>query len=136
MLPLLRGATIDSVLSIQNGLMKNDQLAEVFGRERVLGALADTSGELLSSGEALFTRNGNIYIGVPGGASARAMPSTLDPQWCWHGWCARSESWPAGRTRTGGRGDAGSCAATSAAVGPVVAAAEHILPARGGDGPH
>ena len=34
MLPLLRGATIDSVLSIQNGLMKNDQLAEVFGRER------------------------------------------------------------------------------------------------------
>ena len=47
--------------------------ASVFGAERVLGCLANTSGELLPSGEVLFTRNVNIYIGeLPGGSSARA----------------------------------------------------------------
>jgi 2-dehydropantoate 2-reductase len=70
----LRGAAIGCALSIQNGLMKNDQLAEVFGGDQVLGALADTSGELLSSGEVLFTRNTNIYLGeLAGGTSARAQ---------------------------------------------------------------
>ena len=69
----LRGAQIDSVFSIQNGLMKNDLLADFFGRDRVLGALADTSGELLRSGEVVFTRNTNIYIGeLDGGNTSRA----------------------------------------------------------------
>jgi 2-dehydropantoate 2-reductase len=73
-LPALQGASIDTALSIQNGLIKNAQLAAAFGAERVLGALADTSGELLASGETLFTRNGNIYLGeLAGGASARAQ---------------------------------------------------------------
>ncbi len=77
----LRGASIDAALSIQNGLMKNEQLAAVFGRDRVLGALANTSGELLPSGEVLFTRNANLYVGeLHGGYSARArgIADTID----------------------------------------------------------
>src|ERR1700735_352851 len=70
--PLLH-ARIGAAFSIQNGLMKNDQLAAAWGRERVLGALANTSGELLSDGEILFTRNEQLCIGeLDGGVSARA----------------------------------------------------------------
>src|SRR3984885_3911184 len=70
--PLIH-ARIGTAFSIQNGLMNNDQLAAAWGRERVLGALANTSGELLSDGEILFTRNEQLCIGeLDGGASARA----------------------------------------------------------------
>jgi 2-dehydropantoate 2-reductase len=69
----LRNAAIGVAFSIQNGMWKNDALASVFGADRVLGCLANTSGELLPSGEAVFTRNVNIYIGeLPTGSSARA----------------------------------------------------------------
>jgi 2-dehydropantoate 2-reductase len=70
----LRGAQIGVAFSVQNGLMKDEQLAAALGPERVLGALANTSGELLSSGEALFTRNEQICVGEPaGGDSPRAQ---------------------------------------------------------------
>jgi 2-dehydropantoate 2-reductase len=59
----LRHAHIDVALSIQNGPLKNELLAEAFGEQRVLGALADTSGELLASGDVVFTRNVNIMLG-------------------------------------------------------------------------
>jgi 2-dehydropantoate 2-reductase len=63
----------EAVLSLQNGPLKDELLAEVFGREHVLGALADTSGELLADGTVLFTRNVGIYLGeLDGGDSARA----------------------------------------------------------------
>ena len=77
----LRNADIGVAFSIQNGMWKNDALASVFGAERVLGCLANTSGELLPSGEVLFTRNVNIYIGeLPTGSSARAegIARTID----------------------------------------------------------
>ena len=64
---------IGAALSIQNGVLKNELLAQAFGAERVLGALADTSGELLTSGEVLFTRNVNLPLGeLAGGISERA----------------------------------------------------------------
>ncbi len=70
----LRGAAIGTAFSIQNGLMKNALLSSAFGRDKVLGSLADTSGELLPSGEVLFTRNANIYVGeLGGGLSPRAL---------------------------------------------------------------
>jgi len=69
----LRRADIGVALSIQNGMMKDDQLADAFGRQRVLGALANLSGELLASGEVLFTRNANLFVGeLDGSDSARA----------------------------------------------------------------
>jgi 2-dehydropantoate 2-reductase len=70
----LTHATFGVALSIQNGPLKNDILVEAFGRQRVLGALADTSGELLPDGAVLFTRNVNIFVGeLEGGDSARAI---------------------------------------------------------------
>jgi 2-dehydropantoate 2-reductase len=59
----LRGSAIGVAFSMQNGMMKNEQLVNALGRERVLGSLADASGEVLPSGEVLFTRNGMLYLG-------------------------------------------------------------------------
>ncbi|HVS77419.1 MAG TPA: 2-dehydropantoate 2-reductase [Steroidobacteraceae bacterium] len=69
----LKSVRIGAALSIQNGILKDELLARTFGVERVLGALADTSGELLPSGEVLFTRNANLPLGeLGGGISERA----------------------------------------------------------------
>ena len=80
-LAALRHADFGVTLSIQNGPLKNELLAQAFGKERVLGALADTSGELLPDGAVLFTRNVSILVGeLSGGDSARAqrLARTLD----------------------------------------------------------
>ncbi len=70
----LRSIPIDTVFSIQNGAFKNDTLIEAFGKERVLGSLADTSGELQPDGSVLFTRNVSLLIGeLQGGMSDRAQ---------------------------------------------------------------
>ena len=69
----LAHAHFDAALSIQNGPLKNEILSHAFGAPRVLGALADTSGELLPDGAVLFTRNVNIMVGeLPRGDSERA----------------------------------------------------------------
>ena len=80
-LAALKQSALDVTLSIQNGPLKNELLARAFGPGRVLGALADTSGELLPGGEVLFTRNVNILIGELDGtesARARDLAHTID----------------------------------------------------------
>lgn len=70
----LSQARLQVALSIQNGPLKNEILTRAFGAARVLGALADTSGELLPDGSVLFTRNINILVGeLPAGDSERAQ---------------------------------------------------------------
>jgi 2-dehydropantoate 2-reductase len=70
----LRHVQVGVALSIQNGVLKDELLAHTFGAGRVLGALADTSGELLPSGEVLFTRNVNLPLGeLAGGISERSQ---------------------------------------------------------------
>ena len=69
----LKHVRVGVALSVQNGVLKNELLTQAFGADRVLGALADTSGELLPSGEVLFTRNVNLPIGeLSGGITDRA----------------------------------------------------------------
>ena len=64
---------LDNAFSVQNGVLKNELLARVFGFSRVLGAMADFSGELLANGEVKFTRNVCLHLGEEkGGASPRA----------------------------------------------------------------
>ena len=80
-LAALRHAELGVALSIQNGPLKNELLADAFGAARVLGALADASGELLPGGEVLFTRNVNVMIGeLDGSESARVrdLAHTID----------------------------------------------------------
>jgi 2-dehydropantoate 2-reductase len=70
----LRHVRVGAALSIQNGVMKDELLAQTFGAAQVLGALADTSGELLPCGEVLFTRNVSLPLGeLSGGISERAQ---------------------------------------------------------------
>jgi 2-dehydropantoate 2-reductase len=62
-----------NAFSVQNGVLKNELLARSFGYSRVLGAMADFSGELLANGEVKFTRNVCLHLGEDkGGNSARA----------------------------------------------------------------
>jgi len=72
-LDTLKHVRLENALSVQNGVLKNELLARVFGFSRVLGAMADFSGELLANGEVKFTRNVCLHIGdEKGGVSPRA----------------------------------------------------------------
>ena len=80
-LAALKTARFGVTVSIQNGPLKNELLSAAFGAQRVLGALADTSGELLPDGQVLFTRNVNILIGELDGTDstrARELARTID----------------------------------------------------------
>jgi len=63
----------EGVFSVANGVLKNDQLSARFGADRVLGCMANTSGELLDDGEVRFTRNVCLHLGeLDGGISRRS----------------------------------------------------------------
>ena len=80
-LDTLKHVRLDCAFSVQNGVLKNELLARVFGYSRVLGAMADFSGELLANGEVKFTRNVCLHLGEEkGGMSPRAetLAATID----------------------------------------------------------
>jgi len=73
-LETLKHLKLENAFSVQNGVLKNELLANVFGFSRVLGAMADFSGELLANGEVKFTRNVCLHLGEEkGGMSPRAQ---------------------------------------------------------------
>ncbi len=73
-LDTLRHLKLENAFSVQNGVLKNELLSTVFGFSRVLGAMADFSGELLANGEVKFTRNVCLHLGEEkGGMSPRAQ---------------------------------------------------------------
>ena len=77
----LRHVDVGLAFSVQNGVMKNDLLTSAFGAGRVLGSLADTSGEMLADGRVLFTRNVQIVLGELSGElsdRARQLAATID----------------------------------------------------------
>jgi 2-dehydropantoate 2-reductase len=70
----LRHLDVATVLSIQNGVLKNEQLADVFGTEKTVGAATFLSGEVLPEGPVRFTSNQVLYVGeMPAGTSARVQ---------------------------------------------------------------
>jgi 2-dehydropantoate 2-reductase len=72
-LDALKYLKVDVAFSVQNGVLKNELLARIWGFSRVLGAMADFSGELLANGEVKFTRNVALHVGEEkGGLSTRA----------------------------------------------------------------
>ena len=63
---------VGGALSVQNGLVKNEQLARRFGWENTLGAAAHISAEQLPTGVVRFTANEWLSIGeLSGDISAR-----------------------------------------------------------------
>jgi 2-dehydropantoate 2-reductase len=76
----LRHLRAHSVLSVQNGVLKNEQLAGIFGWERVLGAAAVVAGEIQPDGAVRYTLNERLALGeLPEGTSerARGLAATL-----------------------------------------------------------
>ncbi len=62
----------DTVLSVQNGVVKNDQLVSHFGAERTIGCIATISGEVLADGSVTFTQNQAFHLGeLPSGVTPR-----------------------------------------------------------------
>lgn len=60
--------------SVQNGVIKEAELAARFGAAQVMGAMADFSGELTDNGAVTFTRNINLHLGeLDGPVSPRAQ---------------------------------------------------------------
>lgn len=59
----LRHVELATAFSLQNGVLKNELLARAFGAPRVLGCMADVSGELLPDGQVRFTRNVCLHLG-------------------------------------------------------------------------
>lgn len=77
----LRHVDVGLTFSVQNGTLKDDLLTSVYGADRVLGSLADTSGEMLADGRVLFTRNVRLVLGELSGAisqRARDLAATID----------------------------------------------------------
>jgi 2-dehydropantoate 2-reductase len=64
-------------LSLQNGVLKDDQLSDAFGAGAMVGATADFSGEILPDGGALFTRNECIYVGELSGRRSERVESLV-----------------------------------------------------------
>lgn len=65
------------VFSMANGVMKNDQLVDAFGQSRVLGCMANFSGELNRDGSVEFTRNVCLFLGGPD-AATQALVETIN----------------------------------------------------------
>jgi len=62
-LETLRHVELASAFSLQNGVLKDGLLGAAFGYQRVLGCVADFSGELEPTGVVKFTRNVCLYLG-------------------------------------------------------------------------
>lgn len=73
----VRHLAVGSVFSIQNGVLKNQQLSEAFGPDAVLGAVSMISGAVEADGAANFMANNPTIIGeLSGGTSARVETIT------------------------------------------------------------
>jgi 2-dehydropantoate 2-reductase len=68
----LRQLAVGTVLSVQNGVFKNAQVAHVFGWGKTLGAMAGFAGEVMPDGTVHCTIQQCLVIGeIPEGTSAR-----------------------------------------------------------------
>ena len=70
----VRHLEVPVVLSLQNGVLKDIQLADTFGYQNTLGAAAFTSAEMTAEGPVSFTVNQALYVGeLPEGTSKRVQ---------------------------------------------------------------
>ncbi|MBT6428980.1 MAG: 2-dehydropantoate 2-reductase, partial [Rhodospirillaceae bacterium] len=68
----VRHMEVGSVFSIQNGVMKNQQLVAAFGAAHVLGCISMIGGSIEPNGAASFVMNNPTIIGeIPGGHTDR-----------------------------------------------------------------
>lgn len=69
----VRHMQVAHVMGLQNGVYKDEQIAAVFGMDKTLGAIAEFGGELLASGEVVWTVCERLCFGrMPEGTDPRA----------------------------------------------------------------
>ena len=71
----LRGLSVQSAFSVQNGVLKNEQLGDVFGAQATLGAISMIGGDVLPAegdrpGAVRYSMAGPTIIGEPAGAES------------------------------------------------------------------
>jgi 2-dehydropantoate 2-reductase len=77
-LATVRHVELAAAFSLQNGVQKDRLLSQSFGAERVLGCVADFSGELLPDGMVRYTRNGCLHLGALGSDEATRATELAD----------------------------------------------------------
>ena len=68
----------DFVASLQNGVIKDDMLADTFGKEKVLGALAVVAGERPEPGIVHWTYDGGTQFGELDGQTSERVDYIVD----------------------------------------------------------
>ena len=68
----------DAVVSLQNGVIKDDLLIEVFGQDKVIGGLAIAAGERPEPGVARWTYDGITQFGELDGTPSARVESIVD----------------------------------------------------------
>lgn len=79
----LRGLKVKSAFSVQNGVLKNQQLGDVFGPQVVLGAIAMMGGNVLPAGgdrpgAVRYTIAAPTSIGEPAGGDSERVKELVD----------------------------------------------------------
>jgi 2-dehydropantoate 2-reductase len=72
-LEALRGLQVETALSLQNGIAKDDLLAQAFGAGRVIGAATTVGAGLVAPGHARMTLTGATWLGELGGGSSERV---------------------------------------------------------------
>ena len=67
----------EAVLSVQNGVTKDDLLAEVFGRDKVIGAVSAMAGERPEPGRVTWTDDCGTLFGELGGGGSERIDSLV-----------------------------------------------------------
>jgi len=79
----LRGLKVKSALSVQNGVLKNQQLGEVFGAQATLGAISMLGGDVLPAegdrpGAVRYSMAGPTVMGEPAGGDSSRVAELVD----------------------------------------------------------
>ncbi|MFN0313783.1 MAG: ketopantoate reductase family protein [Burkholderiales bacterium] len=79
----LRGLTVRSAFSVQNGVLKNAQLSGAFGPQATLGAVSMVGGDVLPAegglpGAARYNMAGPTIIGEPSGGESPRVKELVD----------------------------------------------------------
>ncbi len=69
---------VGGVASLQNGMVKNEQIAKVFGPDKVVGATTMIGAALLRDGEVEYTLDGITFFGEPDGRQSERVNQIVD----------------------------------------------------------
>jgi 2-dehydropantoate 2-reductase len=69
---------VGGVASLQNGVVKNEQIAAVFGPDKVVGATTMIGASILKDGEVEYTLDGVTFFGEPTNRSSERVNQIVD----------------------------------------------------------